>query len=132
MQDPTTARLLAHKPQIQRPLRLLTWALLALGLVVAAWPSMPEINVSHADKYMHMLAFFGFAFLLDISDTRSFWRYKVPILLGYGALIEIIQAFLPWRSFDPLDWVADASGVLLYWLVWYVVLRPLLATKLKT
>ena len=68
MQDTTTARLLAHKPQIQRPLRLLTWALLALGLVVAAWPSMPEVNISHADKYMHMLAFFGFAFLLDISE----------------------------------------------------------------
>ncbi|WGZ91069.1 MAG: VanZ family protein [Candidatus Thiocaldithrix dubininis] len=131
MQDTTTARLLAHKPQIQRPLRFMTWSLLALGLGIAALPHMPEMNVSHADKYMHMLAFFGFAFLLDISDTRSFWRYKVPILLGYGALIEIIQAFLPWRSFDPLDWVADASGVLLYWLVWYVVLRPLLATKLK-
>ena len=132
MQDTTTARLLAHKPQIQRPLRLMTWGLLALGLGIAALPSMPEVNISNADKYMHALAFFGFAFLLDVSDTRSFWRYKVPILLGYGLLIEIVQSFLPWRSADPWDWVADAAGVLLYWLVWYVVLRPLLASKLKT
>ena len=131
MQDTTTARLLTDKPQIQRPLRVMTWALLAVGLMVAALPSMPEVNVSNADKYMHLLAFFGFAFLLDISDTRSFWRYKVPILLGYGALIEVMQALLPWRSFDPLDWVADALGVLAYWLVWYVALRPRLKRYLS-
>jgi VanZ family protein len=132
MQDTNTARLLTQQPRFQQRLRYFTWVLLGIGLMVAMLPHMPEFNVSHADKYMHALAFFGFAFLLDLSDTRSFWHYKVPILLGYGALIEIIQAFLPWRSFDPLDWVADAFGVLLYWLVWYVVLRPLLATKLKT
>ena len=31
---------------------------------------------------------------------------------GLGALLEIWQSFLPWRTADLLDWVADTVGVL--------------------
>jgi VanZ family protein len=35
-------------------------------------------------------------------------------LAVFGLLIEIIQYFLPWRSFSLLDWLADIIGILTY------------------
>lgn len=79
------------------------------------------------DKIVHALVFCGFAFLLDITTPRSFWLWKLPLLLSYGACIEIFQALTPWRSFSIADFVADATGILLYWLLWKTVLQRYIA-----
>lgn len=75
------------------------------------------------DKIVHALVFCGFAFLLDIASSRSFWFWKVPLLLFYGGSIEILQALTPWRSLSITDFVADATGILLYWLLWKKLLQ---------
>jgi len=97
------------------PFRLL----LALALLVvtqlttAPVDSLPPWQFN--DKLEHLLAFYGLALLTDFSFRDS--RYglvKVAGLLGYGLLIELIQSFIPYRSFSLWDLGADAFGLAAY------------------
>ena len=82
------------------------------------YPVMTSIN----DKFGHILAFVMLAFLLDFSfPANSFNLSKIFPILVYGMLIEVIQYFLPHRTFSLLDMLADGSG-----LVIYVLLIPIL------
>lgn len=115
-------RLLAHSSHLRSGLKFLFVSLVLIGLVAALVP-MHGVEINNFDKLMHAGAMFGFAFLLDLATPRSFWRWKVPVLLSYGAIIEFVQLFTPWRSFSVLDFLADAAGVLLYWVVWRLILK---------
>lgn len=114
-------------PQTRRILKLLFIGLVLAGLATALMP-LHGIDLSDGkDKVVHALVFMGFAFMLDIATQRSFWLWKLPLLLFYGAGIEILQALTPWRSFSIADFTADAIGVLLYWLLWKWVLQRFIA-----
>ena len=74
-------------------------------------PVVDKVN----DKVNHTLAFYALGLLADFSWPRSgFGTPKVFSLLGYGLVIEIIQYFLPYRTFSLFDLGADAVGLFLY------------------
>lgn len=83
----------------------------------------PRLGANNLDKLWHTAAFFGFAALLSLATLRAFWRWQAPVLLAYGMLIEVLQAFIPWRSFSLADFVADATGILLFWLLCNTLLK---------
>ena len=67
------------------------------------------------DKLSHFLAFFTLAFLIDFSFPKKDFGYmKFFELLSYGFLIEIIQYFIPYRSFSLYDMLANGTGLLAY------------------
>jgi VanZ family protein len=75
------------------------------------YPAVSSLN----DKFSHIAAFYVLALLVDFSTPDS--RYtlsKAAPLLGYGLLIEVVQYFLPHRTFSLLDLAADAAGLALY------------------
>ena len=75
-------------------------------------------NISVNDKLIHVVVFFGFAFLLDLASSRKpFWLWKGLPLLAYGVGIEVLQYFAPFRSFSIMDMVADFAGILIYFLL---------------
>lgn len=72
-------------------------------------------HVEEGDKILHALAFCALSFLADFSfPEEGFGFRKISLLVGYGVLIEIVQSFLPWRSSDVADLVADCTGMALY------------------
>ena len=99
-----------------------TRALVILLMVLGAWVAtrnleFPEI-FSVSDKVIHAFVFFGFAVLMDLAiDRHPFWLWKGLPLLIYGAVIEILQYFSPDRTCSFLDWLADFSGIFLYYLL---------------
>ena len=117
------SQLILNQPQIIRILKFLFIGLALLGIGAALLPGVGSNGFPHADKLMHATALFGFAVLLDLASPRSFWRWKAPVLLGYGALIEVLQAFTSWRSASLADLAADATGILLYWILWRLALQ---------
>lgn len=110
----------AHK---QRILMQVFLGLLLLGLIVALIPSMDTGGFQINDKVQHATAFFIYAWLFDVASNKDFWRFQFPFLMGYGALIEMLQYFTPWRTFSLFDWAADATGLVLYWLLFRVLLK---------
>lgn len=79
--------------------------------------NVPSVGVPHIDKVVHFIMFAGFA-------ACYYWEYskwqlqrakalKSSIwLIGVGALTEVIQYFLPQRSCDIKDLLADAMGII--------------------
>jgi VanZ family protein len=66
------------------------------------------------DKLQHGLAFGLLALLACLAmPDRHRWRFVLPLLLGYGVLIECVQWWLPWREFSLPDLAADLAGLLL-------------------
>ncbi len=109
-------RELRQKGAFKVSTRLLLVFLLVIGLWVATMPlnhpSIPRVN----DKLIHMLVFFCFAFLMDLATARKpFWLWKGMPLFFYGAVIEVLQSFTAYRSFELADLVADAAGISVYY-----------------
>jgi VanZ family protein len=102
--------------------KLGTRVLVVSLMIVGAWVAtrtfdFPE-TISLNDKVKHFVVFFGFSVLMDLAISRHpFWLWKGLPLLIYGAIIEIMQYFSPDRSFSLLDWLADFSGILLYFMI---------------
>jgi VanZ family protein len=92
--------------------------LLAAGAAITHFATAPLEAVpliGLGDKVLHAGAFLVLAALVDFSfPTQGFGALKVAGLLAYGITLEIVQHFLPYRSFSLLDWIADAFGVALY------------------
>ncbi len=63
------------------------------------------------DKLNHSFAFFILYILFSLSYKLTI-KYKLSLLLLFGLQIEIIQFFLPYRSFSLLDIFADLIGIL--------------------
>lgn len=99
------------------PLILMRIALV-IALLVASFLATTHAGTtgdSINDKLAHLLAFFGLACLADFSFPRArFGLSKIVPLLSYGLMIEIIQFFLPYRTFSLLDLAADTVGIAFY------------------
>lgn len=87
------------------------------------------VRLPHLDKAAHAGVFAMLALLVAWGLARAFpaWdRARVLLLallasVAYGALDELHQRFVPGRSVDPLDLVADGAGAglviaVLWWL----------------
>jgi VanZ family protein len=101
----------------------------AVVFVLGSLRELPQVHVSNFDKLQHLL---GFA-LMQIVVARAVAGRShssrvnqvvvaAAVASGLGALLELYQMALPWRSADLLDWVADSLGAALaafasYWLV---------------
>ena len=81
-----------------------------------------------ADKVVHLVVFLVPVALAVVAGFR---REAVAVVFGAQAVVsEVVQAvFLPHRSGDPLDAVADLTGVALGLLVGAFVLRRLAADR---
>ena len=89
---------------------------LVLLLLVATGSVIPLVVVSEydaADKVVHMISYFILMVWFSGMYAR---RRQAPIaltLILFGIVLEFIQAQLPYRQFDSLDLVANATGILL-------------------
>lgn len=90
--------------------------ILLISVVFISVLSVQEIEVQSSvnlsDKLLH---FFCFLYLIIISwlsriISKELWLYV--IVLAYGILIEIVQMYIPYRSFEFLDIFADFVGIL--------------------
>ncbi len=103
-------------------------ALVVVLMVAGAWVATRTLDfpetIALNDKAMHIIVFFGFSVLMDLAISRHpFWLWKGLPLLIYGVIIEIMQYYSPDRSFSLLDLMADFSGILLYFMVKFSLLR---------
>ena len=68
-----------------------------------------------SDKLLHALAFCWLALLADFAcPSGGFGFRKMVPLFAFGVLIELVQLFLPWRSAEVADLLADGTGLVVY------------------
>ena len=96
------------------PAKLLFAAVFLSIAVLAFMPSykpLPDI-VSMSDILNHFAAFFTLYLLHLAAYPAVTWRLRSAFFLGYGILIEAVQAFLPTRQSSASDVAVDAAAIL--------------------
>jgi VanZ family protein len=97
--------------------RVFGMALVALIVVLSLMPPVPGADVAQADKVAHCVAYgvlmAWFAQLDESFEARHAWAAAFAVL---GIVLELGQQFTPGRSFDVLDMIANAGGVVLGWI----------------
>lgn len=96
------------------------YMVLILYLSVIRLPSLPaELELAHMDKFEHFVAYAIMGFLLAMDLRKSFCAGRTAarvigitfiITVSFGALIEVCQAFIPYRSAEFLDAAANSAG----------------------
>ena len=86
---------------------------------IQAAPKNPLLQVILSDPFMHFFVFGLLAVLLCVGfcsgSARPIPLAKVALLaFGYGLLIEVYQAILPWRSFGLDDLAWNTVGILFF------------------
>jgi len=95
------------------------WMLIILLLHSVTGENHTNVDLPHFDKFIHfgMFAFLSYLMVIGFSkqDRYSHLRFNAPlftliIATVYAVLVESIQLFIPIRTFDLLDLVADLVG----------------------
>jgi VanZ family protein len=95
--------------------RILLPVALIISFYLATSNSPLKLSETNGDKILHFLAFFFLAVLDDFAfPGKGFGLRKIFPLICYGILIEYIQSFLPYRSSDLYDFLADCGGLAVY------------------
>ncbi len=99
--------------QQTRLFRALLFLALGVTLIMATSQADHSATTGINDKVAHILTFILLGLLSQqaFPHLRKNWR-SYAWLLAYGLGIELIQYFIPLRSFSLLDLAADATGLL--------------------
>jgi VanZ family protein len=90
------------------------WFGIALLLYLSLTPRPPEISIEQGDKLGHTLAYAVLMYWW--SQLHVAVRQRVLLaagLMALGVAIEYVQGWTGWRTFDSMDMIADAAGVIL-------------------
>lgn len=84
--------------------------IVVLGVIPVPEDKMPIFP--YADKVLHIIGYL----LLMLWFCNIFFNLpvRIKLALGFvilGSLIELVQYFLPYRSFEALDLVANSLGI---------------------
>lgn len=104
---------------------VLFWFWVALIIYFTLTPYNPKLKVEvneqsfRLDYILHFLVYFGLAILYLLWKADNFFKLKTKYLVYFliTALIisgfsEYIQMYIPGRSFNPIDYYANAAGIL--------------------
>jgi VanZ family protein len=107
------------KPSLTTGLPLLLWwTAMFVFTSLPGEPPGPPAWLDNADKLGHAGMFWALGVLLlrwvlVRSGGRAPWAVIVAMIVGaaYGALDELHQQYIVYRSCDVFDWLADVAGL---------------------
>ena len=81
-------------------------------------PSPPEVELEHADKLEHLVAYGTLAFwFCQLHAGRRAQLAFVTGFIALGIALEFVQGALAYRSFDLADMLANTLGALAGWAI---------------
>ena len=104
---------------VRNQLPAILWALLIFASSSIPGRVFPRVSIPHIDKVIHFCYYFVFAVFMAhaFSFQSRFYdlkRYSLILSLllatAYGVSDEVHQLFVPGRSSDPKDLMADVAG----------------------
>lgn len=98
---------------------------------------LPDVGFVYTDKLLHMGAFIIYGMSLQValianmqkSSSKKIRFFILLIAAIFAASDEIHQSFVPGRSADILDWLADVVGVCIS-LLFYNLINNILNHKI--
>jgi len=97
---------------IQVSFRIILGISVSLISILAVQEIDIESSTNLSDKLLHFGCFFYLTAVTWFSRIMHKEFLLYAIVLAYGILIEIVQIYIPYRSFEFLDIFADFVGIL--------------------
>jgi len=105
---------------------LLFWICIFTIIIFSIIPNGPEMkahlgeNQFRIDYALHFMAYFSLSFLFFLWKSDQYFRIRKHLLVFFlmGALFlslftELAQSILPNRSFNPMDFLFNVTGILI-------------------
>tara|TARA_R110002072_G_scaffold622_5_gene4815 strand:+ start:21439 stop:21819 length:381 start_codon:yes stop_codon:yes gene_type:complete len=96
--------------------KVMFYASLLVGCYMAFTPVEGGIQAKFNDKLLHASGFFIMAFTSQLAHPKTRFMILFIGLSCFGLTIELVQAYLPYRSFSMWDLAADILGLGLYFI----------------
>ena len=109
-------------------LKWLFWGWLIMVLILNVVPLGNELNqdlttkrfVFRLDYVVHSLTFLVFAWIWVLGKIKNVCWFESYEVLKFGGIvfvsamvIELLQIFVPYRTFNPMDMIANLFGAIL-------------------
>ncbi len=96
--------------RVIKDFRYIAWIFALMFFVAATLPVGDVSSARDFDKILHFTGFFYLMVFFLKGYKESAWYKMLVLTILIGLLVEIVQAFLPYRSFSLYDFLADALG----------------------
>ncbi len=98
--------------RLYKSVLLVYWGLITL-LALIPLPQAQQLFL-YSDKFFHFFSFLLLLFLFDKSFNKPISIVTLGYLFSYGIFLELAQSLTLTRSAEILDLVANALGLLVY------------------
>lgn len=98
------------------------WGIFILVATLTPSKHLPQTSLFRFDKFIHLIIFLAFTYFILFGRK---WHKKYYLnkpswmlffwIMFYGIAIEGIQSFIPSRSADINDFIANTSGIAIGW-----------------
>jgi len=88
------------------------WILVAAVVAASVFPGIPVPNISGADKLAHAASYCLLMVWFAGLYAPRLHGIVALFLLALGLVLEMVQWRLPYRFFEPADLLANATGVM--------------------
>ena len=110
----------------------IVWVIAVTAFSVISHPIssglLMSVKLTSSGFVIHCVAYFaGMLLCCSVSDKKSIlFCIKAGLLVFlYSVVLEIAQFYLPYRTFNVYDVVANGVGVMLFVAIWVIIaLRP--------
>jgi len=105
---------------------IIFWLWVVIILYFSLAPQTPQMKVEiegksfRLDYLLHFLVYFSLSILYLLWKADNFLNVKLKYLayflivaLIFSGLIEYAQLYIPGRTFNPIDYYSNASGIIL-------------------
>jgi VanZ family protein len=98
----------------------LALAVYAVAVLAAAAAPSSAVDAVAPDKVLHLGAYGALTLLALFAGVPAGWGVAgaVGLSVAHGAVVELFQAFLPWRRAEWGDLGADGLGALAAAILW--------------
>ena len=105
----------------------ITWFAICIYLLTLPGKDVPQISwmdFYQSDKVVHIIMFFMLCFLFSFAIKNFDNKYSLILIIAiagllFGIAMEFVQKyFIPNRSFEIEDMIADGIGCLIAYILW--------------
>jgi len=96
---------------INRNMKRAVFVLYVAVLLFLSFYKFNKVSVPGGDKLHHLAAYVVYGFIFYYTFQRKISLILSGILLGI--FVEIVQYYLPYRSFELKDILADVAGIII-------------------
>jgi len=111
--------------RVIKNLVFVTWiaAITALSVIPYSKNGIASLQVTESGMVLHLVGYF-------VASSLCYWAFRKNTLFFilfscfsiflFSVVLEIVQLYLPYRTFNPMDIAANALGIFFFFAIWLV------------